>query len=102
MGASGHVRVPRPEEPRHPKTVIYVRVSSHPQKDDLDRQSERFEMFLTAKGRVIDVANPSGEHGTDVMADFLATTYSFAPRMHGRRGTDIRASSAVKRSVITS
>jgi predicted site-specific integrase-resolvase len=149
---SGHAVVPHPQSVRLSKAVVYARVSSHPQKDDLDRQAERlvqyanarglqvvsvvkeiasgvndsrpkltallgdgqwgtivvehrdrlarvgfgwFDTFLTAQGRVIDVANPAEEDGTDLMEDFLAIIYSFAARMYGRRGAKSRARSAL-------
>ncbi len=147
MDASGHVVVPHPEVTRLGKAVVYARVSSHPQAEDLERQAERlvgyanarglqvilvvkeiasgvndfrpklskllqddswrtlvvehrdrltrvgfgwFELFLSEQGRVVDVANPAQENGTDLMEDFLAIIYSFATRMYGRRGAKAR------------
>lgn len=46
--------------PKEKKTVIYSRVSTHPQKADLERQQEKLEMFCAAKGFVV------GEKLTDL------------------------------------
>lgn len=47
---SGHVYVPHPNEVRLPVAAIYARVSSYPQKDDLDRQAERLVAYAVARG----------------------------------------------------
>ncbi len=47
---SGHVVVPAPEDARLPKAAVYARVSSHKQKDDLERQSERMVAYANAQG----------------------------------------------------
>ena len=35
-------------------TVVYARVSSHKQKDDLDRQADRMQQFANANGWVVE------------------------------------------------
>jgi len=46
--------------PKDKKTIIYSRVSTHPQKADLQRQQEKLEMFCAANGFVV------GEKMTDL------------------------------------
>ncbi len=50
MDSSGHIIVPEPETMLLPMAAIYARVSSHPQKDDLDRQAERLVTYANARG----------------------------------------------------
>lgn len=40
-------------ESKRQKTVLYARVSSHDQKEDLERQVERLKLFAAAKGYVV-------------------------------------------------
>ena len=47
---SGHIYVPEPESMLLPMAAVYARVSSHPQKEDLDRQAERLVVFANARG----------------------------------------------------
>lgn len=47
---SGRVYAPHPNEVRLPVAAIYARVSSYPQKDDLDRQAERLVTFALVRG----------------------------------------------------
>lgn len=47
---TGHVVVPHPNEARRQKAAVYARVSSHPQREDLDRQAERLVQYATARG----------------------------------------------------
>ena len=58
LDSSGHVYVPSLQESRLPKVAVYARVSSHPQKDDLVRQSERLVTYAQARGlQVVAVVN---------------------------------------------
>lgn len=47
---TGHVVVPDPETVRLPCAAVYARVSSHKQKDDLDRQAQRMVEYANAQG----------------------------------------------------
>ncbi len=47
---TGHIIVPHPTEARLPKAAVYARVSSHPQRDDLERQVERLTAYAAARG----------------------------------------------------
>ncbi len=47
---SGHIYVPEPESMLLPMAAVYARVSSHPQKDDLDRQADRLVAYANARG----------------------------------------------------
>ena len=47
---SGHVVVPEPEHHMVGKAAVYARVSTHKQKDDLDRQARRMTEFANAAG----------------------------------------------------
>lgn len=47
---SGHVVVPEPGAELLPIAAVYARVSSHPQKDDLDRQAQRLVGYANARG----------------------------------------------------
>lgn len=53
LDESGHVVVPEPEDARLPLAAVYARVSSHKQKDDLDRQAARMVEFATARGLTV-------------------------------------------------
>lgn len=50
MDSTGHVVVPEPEDQRLPNAAVYARVSSHKQKDDLDRQAQRMVEYANAQG----------------------------------------------------
>ncbi len=50
MDDSGHVVVPDPTSVRLPMAAVYARVSSHPQKADLDRQADRLVTYANARG----------------------------------------------------
>jgi len=50
MDDSGHVVVPDPMSVRLPMAAVYARVSSHPQKADLDRQADRLVAYANARG----------------------------------------------------
>jgi predicted site-specific integrase-resolvase len=50
MDSSGHIHVPEPESMLLPMAAVYARVSSHPQKNDLDRQAERLIAYAGARG----------------------------------------------------
>jgi energy-coupling factor transporter ATP-binding protein EcfA2 len=47
---SGRIVVPDYEEQQPLKTIVYARVSSHKQKDDLERQAERMVNFCISNG----------------------------------------------------
>ena len=47
---SGHVVVPDPQHALVGKAAVYARVSTHKQKDDLDRQAQRMTQFANAAG----------------------------------------------------
>lgn len=47
---TGHVYVPHPNEVRLPVAAVYARVSSHPQKGDLERQAQRLVEYANARG----------------------------------------------------
>lgn len=53
VGRIWYVRVPEVEEPGV-RTVLYARVSSSDQSDDLVRQSERLQSFARGRGWVVD------------------------------------------------
>ena len=46
----GHIQIPEPESMLLPMAAVYARVSSHPQKADLDRQAERLVIYANARG----------------------------------------------------
>lgn len=50
---TGHIHVPHPNEVRLPQAAIYARVSSHPQKDDLERQADRLVNYAIARGYTV-------------------------------------------------
>lgn len=47
---SGHVVVPDPHHSLIGKAAVYARVSTHKQRDDLDRQAQRMTQFANAAG----------------------------------------------------
>lgn len=47
---SGHVVVPDPQHALIGKAAVYARVSTHKQRDDLDRQAQRMTAFANAAG----------------------------------------------------
>lgn len=47
---TGRIVVPDSEEQQPLKTIVYARVSSHKQKDDLERQAERMVHFCISNG----------------------------------------------------
>jgi putative resolvase len=46
----GHIVVPDPQHAMVGKAAVYARVSTHKQKDDLDRQADRMVKFANAAG----------------------------------------------------
>jgi len=50
IDSSGHILVPEPESMLLPVAAVYARVSSHPQKDDLNRQAERLVAYANSRG----------------------------------------------------
>ncbi len=51
---TGRIVVPD-EEGNHPlKTIVYARVSSHKQKNDLERQSQRMQEFCISNGWIVE------------------------------------------------
>lgn len=50
ISETGRIVVPEPEDIRIPKAAVYARVSSHKQKDDLDRQAARMVGYAVAQG----------------------------------------------------
>ncbi|MHB8189330.1 MAG: recombinase family protein, partial [Ferrimicrobium sp.] len=50
LDSSGHILVPEPESMLLPMAAVYARVSSHQQKEDLDRQAERLVVYANARG----------------------------------------------------
>lgn len=50
LDGSGHVVVPDPRHALIGQAVVYARVSTHQQKDDLARQAERMVRFANAAG----------------------------------------------------
>ncbi|MHB8190523.1 MAG: IS607 family transposase, partial [Ferrimicrobium sp.] len=50
LDSSGHILVPEPESMLLPMAAVYARVSSHQQKEDLDRQGERLVVYANARG----------------------------------------------------
>lgn len=51
---TGRILVKVEDDPIPLTTVVYARVSSHKQKDDLDRQAERMVQFANAKGWIVE------------------------------------------------
>lgn len=51
---TGHVVVPVKPKPSSGKTAVYARVSSHKQKEDLERQAERLSQFAIARGLTVE------------------------------------------------
>ena len=49
---SGHVVVPDPQHALVGKAAVYARVSTHKQRDDLDRQAQRMTEFAKCGGVV--------------------------------------------------
>ena len=52
--ASGTILVDVPPQVRGGRTVVYARVSSHDQRDDLDRQVARLVAWAIEQGRSVD------------------------------------------------
>lgn len=50
LNDSGHIVVPDPQHALIGKAVVYARVSTHKQKDDLARQADRMVQFANAAG----------------------------------------------------
>jgi len=50
LDESGHVVVPDPQHALVGKAAVYVRVSTHKQRDDLERQAQRMTGFANAVG----------------------------------------------------
>ncbi len=50
LDSCGHILVPEPESMLLPMAAVHVRVSSHPQRDDLKRQAERLVAYANARG----------------------------------------------------
>lgn len=50
MDSTRHIIVPEPEDIRLPNAAVYARVSSHKQKDDLERQAQRMIQYANAQG----------------------------------------------------
>ena len=55
IDGSGHIVVPEPEDIRIPTAAVYARVSSHKQKEDLDRQAARMVEYANAQGLSVAV-----------------------------------------------
>ena len=51
---TGRIVVPIKENICPLKTVVYARVSSHKQKNDLERQSQRMQQFCVANGWIVE------------------------------------------------
>ena len=49
----GRIVVPRDSKPVNDKAVVYARVSSHKQVDDLDRQAVRVSQFANSQGFIV-------------------------------------------------
>lgn len=52
---SGHVVVPDPQHALIGKAAVYARVSTHKQRDDLERQAQRMTQFANAAGLSVTV-----------------------------------------------
>ena len=63
---SGHIVIPEPEHLKVGVAVVYARVSTHKQKDDLDRQAARMVTFANESGlQVIAVVTEVGSGVND-------------------------------------
>jgi predicted site-specific integrase-resolvase len=51
---TGRIVVPDEEGNHRLKTIVYARVSSHKQKNDLERQSQRMQEFCISNGWIVD------------------------------------------------
>lgn len=91
------------------KLGLYARVSSHDQRDDLDRQVARLaewaaktglpvvrvEAVLSATGRRLVVLD-AGEVDDDLVRDMTEVLTSFCARLYGRRSARNRAEKALR------
>lgn len=70
--ATGHWYVDVPDVPKGKRVVLYGRVSSHEQKDDLERQMGRLRDFAAAKGltvtEVADIGSGLNGHRKRLLA----------------------------------
>ena len=100
--ATGTIIVKEPEasyEAGASSVVLYARVSSSDQKQDLDRQISRLveymEALLSGCGRRIIVVDES-EMKEDLEQDMIEVLTSFCARLYGRRLAKDRARKVLK------
>ncbi|MHB8555931.1 MAG: IS607 family transposase, partial [Candidatus Dormibacteria bacterium] len=63
----GYIQIPEPESMLLPMAAVYARVSSRPQKEDLDRQAERLVVYANARGYQVvvivkEIASGANDH----------------------------------------
>lgn len=61
---TGHIVVPDPEEALKYKAALYSRVSTHGQRDDLERQEQRLKEFASFRG--LEIVHSVTEIGSGV------------------------------------
>jgi predicted site-specific integrase-resolvase len=61
---SGHVVVPDPRHALIGRAAVYARVSTHQQRDDLDRQAQRMTAFANAAGLMLLCLSSGVEPGS--------------------------------------
>lgn len=64
MDETGHIVVPDPEEELRQKAALYARVSTHGQRDDLERQEARLKEFASSRG--LEIVHSVTEIGSGV------------------------------------
>ena len=64
MDDTGHIVVPGPKEALKHKAALYSRVSTHGQRDDLERQEQRLKEFASSRG--LEIVHSVTEIGSGV------------------------------------
>ena len=64
MDDTGHIVVPGPKESLKHKAALYSRVSTHGQRDDLERQEQRLKEFASSRG--LEIVHSVTEIGSGV------------------------------------
>ena len=64
MDDTGHIVVPDPEQELKHKAALYSRVSTHGQRDDLERQEQRLKEFAVSRG--LEIVHSVTEIGSGV------------------------------------
>jgi len=123
LDETGHIVIPDPEEELRQRAALYSHVSTHGQRDDLERQEARLKEFASSRG--LEIVHSVSEIGSGVndqrpklvkllntpdwgvlvvdsttdsdegrMEDIFSILYSYAAIEYGKRGAKHRAERA--------